>query len=52
MGVPLLRFFSSHRQMTIVEGLTELFIALFDTFKTHLGLPFIQETMMYLARLP
>jgi len=46
MGVPLLRFFSSHRQMTIVEGLTELFIALFDTFKTHLGLPFIQETMM------
>lgn len=46
LGVPLLRAYLPHRQMAVVEAITQLFIALFDAFKTHLGLSFIQETMM------
>lgn len=46
-GLPLLRTFLSHRHMAIVEGITELYIALFEAYKSHLGLPFIQETMVY-----
>src|SRR3989344_2239022 len=46
LGVPLLRAYLPHSQMAVVEAIPQLFIALFDAFKTHLGLSFIQETMM------
>lgn len=46
-GVPLLRAFLPQRQMAVVEGVTELYIALFETFKAHLGAVSIQEIMMY-----
>jgi hypothetical protein len=52
LGVPLLRVYLPHRQMAVVEAITEIFIALFDTFKLHLGPSFVQETMMYVFSPP
>lgn len=49
LGTPILRAFLPQRQMGVVEGVMELYVALFDDFKSHLGIPFIQETMMYKA---